>query len=322
MAQIVVIGSGVIGMTTALCLAKAGYCITIISKDAAAQTTSAAAAALWYPYKAEPQEKVLVWAQRSLDMFKELADIPEAGIAWHEFSELSSPETDLPWWHKNIDSFNYDEEPIELPAGKRRVCRFNAPIIDTSLYLQYLEKLLKTLGVQFLNKELSSIDDAFAISSTVINCSGIGAIELVNDQDLHPARGQIVRIKRQPNHIALVDLSQEPKLAHIIPRINDTVIGGTYEEGVFNLEPDKNETKAIIERCRSIFPALAGISENDIISIACGLRPVRSSVRVEAENFGKNWLFHNYGHGGSGYTLSWGCAEEICTKITELFLTQ
>jgi D-amino-acid oxidase len=316
MTEIVVIGSGVIGMTTALCLSKNGYEVTIISKDNYSQTTSAAAAALWLPFKAEPKDKVCTWAQKTLSAFKEQASIPEAGIVWHEFSEFLLPEADLPWWHTTIDSFRCDNELIDLPIGKRKVCHFSVPIIDTGLYLPYLQNCLQAARVKFLTADLTSISDAFAFGNIVINCSGIGAINLAKDQDLHPARGQIVRIKRQPHHLALVDLTLEPRIAHVMPRINDTVLGGTYEEGVFDLEPNKNEMAAIIKRCQDIFPALGNISQADILSSACGLRPVRSSVRVELEQFGTKQVFHNYGHGGSGFTLSWGCAEEIFALVS------
>ncbi len=315
--DIAVIGGGVSGLTTALSLAKAGYKTTVVSKDHySGATTSIAAAALWVPYKAEPKEKVAAWALRTLEVFRGMQAVKETGVVWHQFSELLLPETDWPWWRDAVDDFKCNEKIVELPCGKRKICYYKIPIIDTGFYLKYLEQSLKALEVDFIMSELSSVDEAFAIGNTVVNCAGIGARALVEDQDLHPARGQIVRIKRQPHHIAIVDASQEPKLAHVTPRINDTVLGGTYEDGVFSLEPDAAVTKEIIKRCQAIFPLLGDITEADIVSVACGLRPVRSSVRVEYEPHSKGKLFHNYGHGGAGFTLSWGCAEEIGNLMT------
>ncbi len=316
MAQIAVIGSGIIGMTTALSLAKAGHQITVISKDKPAQTTSAAAAALWFPFKAEPQEKVANWSVRTLAVFKEQLPIPEAGIVWTDVYELATPETELPWWSTNVENFSCDEALMDLPAGKRKVFRFTAPIIDTGLYLQYLENELKKAGVKSIYKELKSFDEAFDFGDAVINCAGIGARELANDTDLRPARGQVLRIKRRPNQQALFDVSQGSKLVYIIPRIHDTIIGGTYDENVFDLEPDTNESNAIVERCQSVYPQLEYDPKTDFLGTYCGLRPVRSSVRVEKE-IGTKPLFHNYGHGGSGYTIAWGCAEEICTLVAK-----
>ena len=42
-----------------------------------------------------------------------------------------------------------------------------------------------------------------------------------------------------------------------------------------------------------------------------GLRPGRMEVRLEREEKNGKYLIHNYGHGGSGVTLSWGCADEV-----------
>jgi D-amino-acid oxidase len=54
----------------------------------------------------------------------------------------------------------------------------------------------------------------------------------------------------------------------------------------------------------------------EIVSVACGLRPVRSTVRLEREELGGGRVvIHNYGHGGAGVTLSWGCAAEVATLL-------
>lgn len=315
-ANVAIVGSGIIGMTTALCLSRAGHRPIIVSKDPVSKTTSAVAAAFWYPFKAEPVHKVSGWAQRSLSVFREAERIPETGVVWHEFTQLLTPEDELPWWHTDVDGFRCDEHATDLIVGRRRLCHFNVPIIDTTMYLTYLERSLKDHNVPFEIAELQCIDDAFDIAETVVNCSGIGAIKLVQDSDLHPARGQVIRIKKKSTHKPVIDLTQDPKLAHVTPRVHDTILGGTYENNVSSLDPSQTATREIIERCKSILPELGDLLDGDILGVQCGLRPVRSSVRVERERLDKGWLFHNYGHGGAGFTLAWGCAEEICAMIS------
>jgi len=88
-ANVAVIGNGVIGMTTALSLSAAGYKPVVISKDRYFETTSAVAAAFWYPYKAEPREKSAGWAQRSLSVYKELTGDPPLASSGVNLSNTS-----------------------------------------------------------------------------------------------------------------------------------------------------------------------------------------------------------------------------------------
>ena len=55
----------------------------------------------------------------------------------------------------------------------------------------------------------------------------------------------------------------------------------------------------------------------EIIEDIVGLRPGRTEVRLEKELISGKTVIHNYGHGGSGVTLSWGCAEEVVEIANE-----
>ena len=53
-----------------------------------------------------------------------------------------------------------------------------------------------------------------------------------------------------------------------------------------------------------------------------GLRPTRTQVRLEKQTVdcGCNRqlkVVYNYGHGGSGVSLHWGCAEEAVQLVKE-----
>jgi|SRR5580704_7923258 D-amino-acid oxidase len=74
--------------------------------------------------------------------------------------------------------------------------------------------------------------------------------------------------------------------------------------------PDLDLAAAIIARCAAIEPRLRGAA---VIGHRVGLRPTRPEIRVEAEQVGGSLLIHNYGHGGAGVTVSWGCAAEVAT---------
>jgi D-amino-acid oxidase len=69
----------------------------------------------------------------------------------------------------------------------------------------------------------------------------------------------------------------------------------------------------ILRRCVALEQRLA---EAAVLEHRVGLRPGRPEVRLKRENLGNGApCIHNYGHGGSGVTLSWGCAEEVMELV-------
>ncbi|MGL5863898.1 MAG: FAD-dependent oxidoreductase, partial [Phycicoccus sp.] len=65
-AEVTVVGGGVVGLTTALELARAGHDVRCVRERPAAETVSAVAGGLWFPYHVEPRERVLDWARTAL----------------------------------------------------------------------------------------------------------------------------------------------------------------------------------------------------------------------------------------------------------------
>jgi D-amino-acid oxidase len=104
-----------------------------------------------------------------------------------------------------------------------------------------------------------------------------------------------------------------------VPRIDDIILGGTAIDGEESIAEDEAETPAILHRCAALAPEFASLKPEDILEVKVGLRPVRPAVRleVEAPTPGR-WLVSNYGHGGAGITLSWGCAAEVAEHIGAL----
>jgi D-amino-acid oxidase len=146
----------------------------------------------------------------------------------------------------------------------------------------------------------------------VVNCTGIGARDLTDDTDLHPVRGQVVRA--EPGITARFFGAEEAPggLAYIIPHADCTVLGGTDDTDAWDLTPDPRVAEAILARCAVLEPAVARAR---VLGHAAGLRPVRSAVRLEAERRADGVVVHHYGHGGSGVTFSWGCAEDAARLV-------
>ena len=141
------------------------------------------------------------------------------------------------------------------------------------------------------------------------HCSGIGAKTLVADVDLEPHRGQVAIVPKIGNLNCAIVCDDAP-LMYAIPRTNDCVFGGTNEISD-NLDVDPTSTSRIVAECSRVLK----IENPRVLTERVGLRPFRKSgVRLECGKLrdGRTAI-HNYGHGGSGFTLSWGCAENVFT---------
>jgi D-amino-acid oxidase len=181
--------------------------------------------------------------------------------------------------------------------------------------LGYLIQRFESLGGKITVRSLASVDEAFEHYDQVIDCAGLGARELVGDQTLTPIRGQVVRVAQVGIERFWLDDYSQGGITYIVPRANDCILGGTADEGSEDLTPDPATAAAIIARCVALEPRLR---DAEILEHKVGLRPGRPAVRLEAEQWapGKQ-LIHNYGHGGAGVTLSWGCAGEVLGLVKQ-----
>jgi D-amino-acid oxidase len=146
----------------------------------------------------------------------------------------------------------------------------------------------------------------------VINCAGIGAGELVQDADLEPHRGQVAFVPRIEGLSCAVVCDDAP-LMYAIPRTNDCVFGGTNDLSS-NLAVDPSTTDRIVAECSRVLK----INKPNVLAERVGLRPFRrSGLRLERDRLhAGRTVIHNYGHGGAGFTLSWGCAREVLEAAT------
>ena len=310
--RVIVIGCGVIGLSTGIRLLEAGYRVAIWARDLPPKTTSDVAAAIWYPYKAYPEEQVTRWAKRTYHVLSELVVVPESGVRMITCLEpFDSPAAD-PWWSCAVPGFRHATSD-ELPPGYADGYVFEIPLIETPRYLPYLIERFQTAGGSLSRHYVEDLAEPFADSDIIVNCSGLGARELVGDHRVYAIRGQIVRVAPLASRRVLIEEQGRSGLTYIVPRSDSCVLGGTAEEGAEDLTPDPATAQAIQERCLALEPALRGLA---VLAHQVGLRPGRDVIRLEAKSWapGKT-LVHNYGHGGAGMTLSWGCAEEVVALL-------
>ena len=299
--RVLVVGAGVVGLTTAVCLAEAGYDVNVLARDLPLETTSSVAAALWYPYLADPPERVLGWAERSLQVFSHIAhQSPEAGVRLVTGTELLKQRCADPFWATAVRSFTRVDNP---PAPYADGWSFEAPIIEMPVYLAWLRDRLEAAGGTLIRMALPALPEA---AELVINCAGLGARHLACDRSVVPVRGQVL-------HLAQVGLNRWSLDAegptYVVPRRRDIVVGGTDVEADWSTRPEPSVAADILRRAITLVPELAGAR---VLGHRVGLRPVRPSVRLESEQLSQGGCaIHCYGHGGAGVTLSWGCAAEV-----------
>jgi D-amino-acid oxidase len=303
--RVAIIGAGISGLTCGVLLAEAGYATAIFAAEHPADTTSAVAAAMWFPYDAEPIDKVIAWALQGYDVFRELSRDPTTGVSMIELRIFSrGDELPIPSWAAEFNARSMSTTELVMTV----------PLSDTSIYLDYLQKRFFTAGGKMTTGvRFERPDDVSQEFDVVLNCAGIGARRLVDDRDLEPHRGQVVLVKKLDLPGAVV--CDDAPLMYAIPRANDCVFGGTNEHSD-DLTPDPATTAAIVSECC----ATLKIAPPPILTVRVGLRPFRKSgVRLELGRTADGRpLIHNYGHGGSGFTLSWGCAQTALSYVNSI----
>jgi D-amino-acid oxidase len=304
--RVVVVGAGVAGLTSAVVLAEAGASVHVIAERIPG-VTSLAAGAMWGPYLVEPKDKVDQWGQRSLEIFRELAEDPATGVRLTSGIEASRTADAPPDWATTLPGFR-PCGPAELPTGFSAGYRFTVPLIDMPTYLDHLLRRLDAAGGTVERRRLASLADT-GPATAIINCTGLGARELLPDPDLRPIRGQHVVVANPGlTKFFSEDTGLSADLLCFYPHGDTVVLGGTAIDGVGDLAADDTAAAAILARCAEVEPRLAAAR---VLEHRIGARPTRATVRVDASRREDGTLVvHNYGHGGAGVTLSWGCAEE------------
>tara|TARA_R100000908_G_scaffold45503_4_gene21747 strand:+ start:41078 stop:42043 length:966 start_codon:yes stop_codon:yes gene_type:complete len=307
--SITVLGAGVSGLTTGIVLAENGYDVQIITKDLPHETTSAVAAAIWFPYEAYPEDKVSRWSSESFQVFEQLAKISESGVSFILFTAYLDT-FEKPWWLEALPESHLLNDWEKSPVNEHhRGYKMNVPLMETPIYLKYLLRRFLIAGGDVSQKEINRLAELNS-DQLIINCTGLGARYLFDDKHVFPIQGQVLKVEPDAD---ISGISTEypmgehgDEMAYIIPRRDCIVLGGSARKHEFTMTPDEELTERIIKYCASFQPKIEGLN---VLETTVGLRPGRSEIRVEKDPHLP--VIHNYGHGGAGYTVSWGCAHEV-----------
>jgi len=344
-----VIGAGVVGLTTALCARQAGYEVVVVADRFAPDITSVVAGALWeWPpavcghHRDEASlERAKAWCMTSYRRFQQLAQNPHTGVHIRPaVFYFRRPVADDPVEYRkmlelrqHVHGFRHDpalatEHGVNPAAGVVDAYTYLAPMIDTDRYLRWLLAEVVRAGCTVVRARIDGdlaeqeqrVLDAFA-ADAIVNCTGLGSVALTGEP-MYPLRGALVYAhndgRSMPRITSAHCMSYNARLGgqnmvFIVPRGHDLlVLGGLVEPDEWHTDLTLDSHPPIrdmLTRCQDFLPVLRRLTLVADPTVRVGLRPARANgVRLDRQSGTRT--VHNVGHGGSGVTLSWGCADE------------
>jgi D-amino-acid oxidase len=306
--EVTVVGAGVIGLTVAAELTRAGHAVEVVAERVLDATTSAVAGAVWFPYRVGPRDKVAGWAARSrarLCAIAEDASARDAGVDVVIGYECDDGD-ERPWWAAALG--DAVERAVAPVTGAPPAWRYRAPRVEPARFLPWLAAQLPG------PVRVARIDSLDAVAGdAVIDCAGLGARALAADPSLRALRGQVVVVERGdlPADVSFTDDRGPAPIFYAIPRRDEVVLGGTSDPVADDdpMAPDPEVTARILARCRAL-----GWTPGPVRRVRVGLRPYRPEVRLERDP-ARPRVIHCYGHGGAGFTLAYGCAEAVAELL-------
>lgn len=328
--RVVIAGAGVIGLSVGLCLTKTlgnQVDVTVIADKFSqnGRITSNGAGAIFLPSVTNYTTTTTIntkflddsqrWAKDThkwlMEVYQSTARF-DAGLTEVSFFHCYNEKHQMPWAKDMFADFkslsSSEVKTACLPSRLQTVWLYTTFSIIPTKYLHWLTQKFKENGGLVAWQKIHSLDE-LRNYDVIVNCTGLGARELVGDNTVYPVHGQIIEV-RGPN-ISQGFYNREPGLTHVaylFPRNGRIALGGTAQPHNWSTETDATMTDAIYEKCLELCPQLEGAEVVD--EWAC-LRPVRDTVRLEMESESSPVIIHNYGHGGQGYITSWGCALEV-----------
>ena len=307
--EVTVVGAGVLGLTVAHELAVAGHRVVVRGDRDAVEGVSGVAAALWFPHAVDRSPAVLESARVTYERLVDLAERPQSGVRLRSGRVLTRrADPDLSWT-RSVPR----HEPLsgdEVPPGASGV-RCLLPVVLPELYLTWLLDAVLGLGVQVRREEVAALPQD---GDAVVVAAGLRSAALLgDDREVFPVRGQVVRLANPGLTDWVLDEDNPQGLTYVVPRDTDVVCGGTGDVGSWDEAVHPDVEAAVLERVIALVPELRG---QPVLSSATGLRPARTSVRLEAVRGHDRPVYACYGHGGAGYTLSWGDAARVAEMIS------
>jgi hypothetical protein len=278
--QAAVIGCGAVGLATARLLQDHGFQVTIYAKALPPDTTSNIAGALWGPVTLSDRDR------RTPDFTDQFARA--CRFAHRYFQTLVGDRYGVKWialyylgnaplgqsWEVTITPELYPttlipqgSHPFNAPSVSRRYTM----LIEPNTYLPAVMADFCVRGGKIVGRTFQDLASILRLrESLLVNCTGLGAGPLFNDEELVPIKGQLTVLLPQPEvDYAFVSTASD---LYMFPRRDGIVLGGSHEEGEWSLEPSKAEGDRIFRGHQQLFSEMQGFgikSGNGPHSISC-----------------------------------------------------
>ncbi len=308
--DVIVVGAGVVGLTSAIRLAESGRRVAVWTAEPPRQTTSAVAGAMCGPNVPYGEERPDRWGKIADTVFRELAGLPGTGVRLTRGRLATRSADGPPPWASAIPGFALCAP--EQSAGFPSAFWVELPTADMPRYLDYLTARLAAAGGELVPRRITDLTEAAEAAPVVVNCTGAAARDLAGDDRVRAVKGQHVIVANPGLDTFFYEALAGTTWAGFFPYGEHVVLGGVRVEDDWDRTPDPELTEAILARCVAVEPRLAGA---EILTVEAGLRPVRDTPRLEREDLGSAVCIHNYGHGGIGVTWSWGSADDVLAFV-------
>lgn len=261
-----VIGAGIMGLTTARLLQDAGWRVTIYTRDPTRHSVSNVGAGQWAPTSvfeegvATPAflQQYRLASRIAHHAYQNLVGA-DYGVRFIENYYLSREPQEGGYYLRELpELFTSVAElaPGEHPFPTAHVRRTVTMLIEPAMFLRRVRRDFELAGGRIVARDFRSLEELLSLRErTLFNCTGLGARALFADDEMQPAKGQLVFLPPDPA-VDYLTVGGGSGVTYMFPRRGEIVLGGSFQLGDWSREPEPAVTERIVADNRALFDKL------------------------------------------------------------------